>query len=56
MKSDGKWGFVDTSCRYVITPQFDEAGDFEGDLAAVRLGEAWGYIDPDGVYVWSPTR
>jgi hypothetical protein len=55
VKFEGKWGYVDKEGKYVINPQFDEAGNFEDGLAAVRVGERWGYIDPKGTYVWNPT-
>jgi len=49
----------------VINPQFDDVdtyhaddyvGVFRGGLAPVQLGDAWGYIDKTGKYVWNPTE
>jgi hypothetical protein len=34
---EGKYGFVDTTGKMVITPQFDGAKDFSEGLAAVRV-------------------
>lgn len=35
----------------VIQPQFDRAGKFSGDLAPVKMGNKWGYIDYTGTFV-----
>ena len=51
----GIWGYIDPSGKYVINPQFDEAGDFEDGLAPVRIGAKWGYIDKTGKYIWGPS-
>jgi hypothetical protein len=63
--------FVDRSGRVVfagadLEPPFDAAEDFSNGLAAVGsggpphlagLGGTWlGYVDPDGRWVWKPTR
>ena len=56
-KSGEKYGFIDTTGRYVITPQFDRADPFIDGLAFVVTrgngGEQLGYIDKTGKYVWS---
>lgn len=39
----------------VINPQFEEAFDFNGGLAEVRVGDARGYIDRNGKFVWKPS-
>jgi len=39
----------------VINPQFDEARAFSLGLAPVAVGEAWGYIDKTGRFIWNPT-
>ncbi len=61
----GSWGFIDSSGRTVIKPQFSEAEPFYHGLSRVyvggyRLDEGIadgksGYIDPSGQYVWKPT-
>ena len=49
-----KCGFIDVSGRTVIGFQFDEAEAFSQGLAAVRVGEQWGYINKFGRYVIQP--
>lgn len=43
----GKWGYMGTDRRPVISPTFVEAGEFRGGIAAVRE-RAWGAIDTGG--------
>jgi hypothetical protein len=47
MDNKGKWGFVDTTGKVVIKPQYDEAKSFEGGLAPVKKGDKWGAISQD---------
>jgi hypothetical protein len=49
-----KWGYADAQDRFVIAPQFDEAGDFSGDYAAVKRDGKWGFIDRSGAIVVKP--
>jgi len=43
------WGFVDTSGKQVINPQFDAVGDFHDGKCAVKNKDGkWGYIDKSG--------
>lgn len=60
---DGKWGFIDTTGRIVVAPQFGAVGDFSEGLALAtsapedRYWEAdtlFGYIDTQGKYVIPP--
>lgn len=65
---DGKYGYVDSTGKFVINPQFDTAYRFSCGLAAVGLlkGSAddydevydreylYGYINTDGKYVAEP--
>jgi len=49
----GKWGYINLTGEYVITPKYDDAGDFRdsGDglsLAPVKVGGIWGYVDRKG--------
>ena len=36
---------------WIASPQFDEAKTFSEGLAAVKVGEKWGYIDKAGQVV-----
>ena len=51
---EGTYGYIDTTGRYVINPQFDGAWDFHEGLASVKLGDKYGYIDTTGRYVINP--
>lgn len=51
---NGKWGYIDTSGKLVVSNQFDSAGPFVEGLAAVTLGNRIGYIDKSGSYVINP--
>ncbi|MDQ3419601.1 MAG: WG repeat-containing protein [Acidobacteriota bacterium] len=44
----GKWGYIAPSGAIAIAPQFEEAGFFYEDRAAVRVNGRWGYIDTSG--------
>jgi WG containing repeat len=44
----GKWGYINSAGKIVITPQFDNADVFSEGLASVNIGEDWFYIDPQG--------
>lgn len=46
--SNGKWGYVDTACNFVIEPQFQEAHSFSNSFAAVSKDGKWGFITIDG--------
>ena len=47
--SNESWGFVDKSGVQIINPQFNEVGDFSGNMCAVKNKEGkWGFIDKSG--------
>ena len=48
----GKWGFVDAKNTMVLSPQWDQAASFSYGLSQVWAGDKFGYITPDGKYVW----
>jgi hypothetical protein len=50
----GKWGFINHKDTMVIAPKFDSAAPFTNGIAQVYVGQAIGYIDPTGKYVWEP--
>jgi len=41
----GGWGYIDTTGKWFIEPQFDDAGDFSEGLAVVRIGYQYRYIN-----------
>jgi len=57
----GKYGYIDTTGKIVVRPQYDWAGDFSEGLAPVAVGGKWishkhrsgqlGYIDKTGKMV-----
>jgi hypothetical protein len=49
----GKYGFIDTQGKWVITPDYDAVTGFSYGLAAVKAGNTWGYIDQSGEYIIS---
>jgi len=49
-----KVGYIDKTGSYVIPPQFDDARDFEWDIAAVEVDKKWGFIDKTGHFVIEP--
>ena len=51
-KLGGKAGFVSPSGKWVIEPHFDKTLSFFGDLAVVKLGKTYSYIQRDGQIVW----
>jgi hypothetical protein len=44
----GKWGFIDTTGREVISLKYDDAYSFSEGLAQVKLGGKWGFVDKTG--------
>jgi hypothetical protein len=51
---DALWGFIDTSGKWAIEPQFQDALRFQEGLAPVRSGEEWGYVDQHGTFAVQP--
>lgn len=45
VKKNGKWGFIDTTGKVAVKPQYEEARPFYNGLAAVKVNGKWGYID-----------
>lgn len=45
------WGFVVADGEVAISPIYDAAREFEGDLAAVCLNGRWGFVDRSGAVV-----
>jgi hypothetical protein len=55
----GQWGFIDPTGKMVIEPAFDQKQSkprFRDGLAAVWKGDAIGYINHTGAFVYEPTK
>ena len=50
----GKHGYIDSSGKIVIRPQFDDAWRFSEGLAPVLVDDKWGFIDQTGTIVIAP--
>lgn len=50
-QQDGKWGFVDDQEVPMIIFTFDEVRPYSEGLAAVRMGDNWGFINEGGQLV-----
>ncbi len=51
IKQGDQWGYIDSSGKIVINPQFDSALIMLDDLAPAAMDEKWGFIDRDGKWV-----
>lgn len=51
-----KWGYVNAKGENKIAAIYDEAYNFEGGVAVVRIGDKYGAIDTKGKYVIQPTH
>lgn len=45
VKKEGRWGYINSKCIFVIPPIFEQAGHFACGLAPVKLAGKWGFID-----------
>lgn len=48
VQKNGKWGFINTAGKVVIPFKYDEALDFDDDIAEVMQGDKVFYIDKTG--------
>jgi hypothetical protein len=48
------WGFINHAGKEVISPQFEQAGNFSEGLAVVQVRGSWGFIDKTGRLVIEP--
>ena len=53
-KQNGKWGYIDMTGTFIISPQFDAAGSFSEGLAPVKRDGKWGFIDKNGNFIIKP--
>ncbi len=52
--SNRKFGFINSSGEYLISPQFDRALSFSEGRAGVFIGGKWGFIDNQGKMMVEP--
>lgn len=45
VKKDLRWGYINTHGDLLITPVYEETGDFHQNMAAVKQNGKWGYIN-----------
>ena len=50
----GLWGYADEYGKFLIKPVFTQALPFEGDVARVCIGNLWGVIGNNGLFVVNP--
>lgn len=53
IQEDGKYGFIDSLGKVIISPTYDYASKFEDNLALVIMDTLYGYIDKKGEEVIS---
>lgn len=53
--TNGKWGLTDNMSDKVIVPaKYDDAMNYAGGIAAVKLNGKWGYVDSSGKEIVKP--
>jgi len=55
VKTNQKWGFVDTTGNVVVPPKYNQVENFVDGLAKVRTGQRWGLVDKTGAVIIKPT-
>lgn len=50
----GRWGYINKKGKIKVKEQFDEAYPFVGDMALVKVGPYYGFIDDEGRYLINP--
>lgn len=46
--NNGRWGYINQNNQWVIEPRFEDAQEFKGNRAAVKLNGKWGFINKRG--------
>lgn len=49
--SNGKWGYINESQQFVISPRFEDAKEFQSGKAAVKANSKWGFINRRGEWL-----
>ena len=53
-RTETLWGLMKPNGDWFLEPRFEDVQPPSGELAAVKLGGRWGYVDGDGRVVISP--
>lgn len=51
IKKEGKFGFIDSTGKLIISNRFDNANEFQQGLACTKTLGKWGIIDKKGAYI-----
>ena len=51
---DGKFGFINERGQVIISFDYDEVRQFNEQLAPMRLGNLWGYVETNGIRLVEP--
>lgn len=51
----GSYGYVNSTGKYVLEPQYENALPFSDFLAAVKKNGRWGYINGEGKFIIEPS-
>ncbi len=53
---DGKWGWINTDGKYIITPEFEEVFviNYKHIFATAKKNEKWGIVDDKGTFLIDP--
>jgi hypothetical protein len=54
IRSNGKYGYINSTGQFVSPPTFENAGSFTNGIAIVRLHGKLGYIDRTGKFIIAP--
>jgi WG containing repeat len=51
---NGKYGFVDSTDKFIIRAKFDQVREFASEYTSVRVSESWGIINSKGKFILRP--
>ncbi|GEQ85218.1 hypothetical protein ULMS_07260 [Patiriisocius marinistellae] len=51
VRENDQFGYIDTSGKFTIKPQFEKAASFSDGLAAAMKNDKWGFIDKSGNFI-----
>ena len=54
VKVNNKWGFIDSTGKFVIKPKFNSADNFNEGLALIKENNKYGFINKTGEYIVKP--